>query len=247
MLGFWSCVKEHSSTPPEKDPAPISKAQQVVDQAIASHGDTAYENATMQFIFRDRLYKRQRSGGTYQYERIFSNPEDSSQTIRDILSNTNFSREVNGSAVAIPDTMAAKYSNSVNSVIYFALLPYRLNDPAVIKEYLGESTIKGTPYDKIQITFQEEGGGKDFDDTFIYWFHKETHQLDYLAYNYATDGGGTRFREAINSRMVQGIRFQDYINYKMDKTLPLEIADSLFEVGELEELSQIILESIEVN
>ena len=249
LLGLFSCVQERSPETSDtlmEDRNPISKAQQIVDQAIAAHGGSLYDEAAIQFVFRDRLYKRSREAGAYQFERIFLNPEDTSQMVRDILSNSGFSREINEQPVAVVDTMAAKYSNSVNSVLYFAMLPYRLNDPAVIKAYLGETHIQNNPYYKVQVTFHEEGGGKDFEDTFIYWFHRETYKMDYLAYNYETDGGGSRFRAAINPREVEGIRFQDYINYKMDKTLPLEMADSLFEAGELEELSRIILKAIEV-
>ena len=172
------------------------------------------------------------------------NPEDSTEEVRDILTNEGLIREINGVQAAIPDTMAFKYANSVNSVIYFAVLPYRLNDEAVFKKYLGEVEIKGKAYDKIQVTFAEEKGGKDFEDIFIYWINRETHQLGYLAYQYETDGGGIRFREALNPRRVGGLLFQDYINYKMDKNLAVEDADKLFEAGKLEKLSDIILEEI---
>jgi len=239
VLGLWAC-----KSPKETGNEPVDPAQAAVDQAIAFHGGDAFDSASLQFIFRDRLYKRQRNGGRYQYERIFTNPDDSTEQVRDILTNDGFTREVNGQLSAVEDSMAFKYSNSINSVIYFALLPYRLNDPAVFKKYLGESTLKGKSYHKVQVTFAEEGGGKDFEDVFHYWFDTETHQMDYLAYSYLTDGGGIRFREAFNPRRVGGILFQDFINYKMDKTLPLESADSLFEAGELEKLSEIVLEEV---
>ncbi len=92
--------------------------------------------------------------------------------------------------------MAAEvYSNSVNSVAYFALLPFRLNDAAVNKRYIGTSEIKGEPYFEIEVTFQQKGGGKDHDDVFIYWIHQQHFTMDYLAYSFIVDGGGTRFRK----------------------------------------------------
>ena len=245
LLLIAACNSAGESTSDVESNQPVDKAQELVDQAIAFHGgEELYDTAQFSFVFRDRLYKRIRSGGNYQFERIFTNPDDSTQIVRDILTNEGLTREINGIVTALPDTMAFKYANSVNSVIYFAVLPYRLNDGAVFKKYLGEVEIKGKTYEKIRVTFAEEGGGKDFDDIFIYWFNQDTHQLDYLAYKYETDGGGIRFREALNPRRVGGILFQDYINYKMDKTLPLETADSLFEAGELEKLSEILLEEI---
>ena len=163
------------------------------------------------------------------------------------LTNDGFTREIDGREVDVPDSMAIKYSNSINSVIYFALLPYGLNDPAVNKRYLGDKNIKGKDYHKIQITFDQEGGGEDFEDIFVYWINVENYTIDYLAYKYSTDGGGMRFREALNERYIEGVRFADYINYKAPKSgLPAD-SDDIFLNGKLKELSRIELEDIKVN
>ncbi|MBK8501742.1 MAG: hypothetical protein IPL46_05765 [Saprospiraceae bacterium] len=70
---------------------------------------------------------------------------------------------------------------------------------------------------------------------------------DYLAYNYQTDGGGSRFRRAINRREVGGILFADYVNYKTDpETLYILNFDSLFETGALDSLSLIATENVVV-
>jgi hypothetical protein len=153
-----------------------------------------------------------------------------------------------GTAVAIKDTvMIAKLADAVNSVHYFAQLPYGLNEPAVVKELLGEAVIKNEPYFEIGVTFNQEGGGTDFEDEFVYWIHKENYTVDYLAYSYATNGGGIRFREAINPRTVGGIRFVDYNNFK-PATLetPLTDLDTAFEAGKLKLLSKIELENVSV-
>ncbi|MEL7534879.1 MAG: DUF6503 family protein, partial [Bacteroidota bacterium] len=138
------------------------------------------------------------------------------------------------------------YSNSVNSVLYFIRLPYGLNDPAVNKKYLGEESIKGKKYHKIEVTFEQEGGGKDYDDVFVYWLDQQSHYLDYLAYSYETDGGGLRFRKAFNARTIGGIRFQDYVNYKAELQAGREAASLglLYEAAELDSLSSIINENI---
>jgi hypothetical protein len=143
--------------------------------------------------------------------------------------------------------MATRYSNSVNSVHYFAQLPYGLNDNAVQKELLGEATINGNPYFEVGVTFKQEGGGTDFQDKFVYWIHKENYTVDYLAYSYETDGGGIRFREAYNVRYVDGIRFADYNNYKPESLeVSLTDLDALFAKGALKLLSKIETESIGV-
>ena len=61
------------------------------------------------------------------------------------------------------------------------------------------------------------GGGEDFQDEYRYWIDPESGHIDYLAYNYHTDGGGTRFRKAKNRRKKEGFVFQDYINFKPEK------------------------------
>ena len=139
-----------------------------------------------------------------------------------------------------------KYSNSVNSVHYFALLPYGLNDPAVVKTYVGEESLGQKTYHKLEITFMQDGGGKDHDDVFIYWFDVDTYRLDYLAYKYYTDGGGMRFREAFNQRVINGIHLADYENYKPEQPTELEKMGQAFESGTLKLLSTIALENVSV-
>ena len=117
----------------------------------------------------------------------------------------------------LKDSIANVYANSVNSVHYFANLPYGLNDPAVNKEFLGEVAIKDKEYYKIKVTFDQKGGGKDYEDIYLYWFNKETFKPDYLAYKFYVDGGGIRFRVAYNERYLGGIRFVDYENYEASR------------------------------
>ena len=118
-------------------------------------------------------------------------------------------------------------------------LPQKLNDPAVQKQLMESTEIAGKGYDVMKVTFAEDGGGKDFQDVFYYWFNQQTHELDYLAYSYEVNGGGVRFRQAINARHVDGMLFQDYINYKAAPGTDLDYLPSLFEQGELVELSRI--------
>jgi hypothetical protein len=235
-----SCVSQNTSESiDENDP------QYIIDQSINYHGGEKYTEAKIDFTFRDREYKSIRKGGIYQYERIFTDEEGNA--VRDILTNDDFVREINGAVVQVPDTMATKYSNSVNSVIYFAMLPFGLNAPAVHKTSLGMAEIKGKSYHKIKVTFSEEGGGEDFEDQFIYWFDTQTYEMTYLAYLYYTEGGGIRFRVPYNQREINGIRFQDYINHKADfETVKLEEVDRLYNEGKLEELSRIELEAVNV-
>jgi len=216
-------------------------AQDIINRAIETHGGKRYERFHLSFDFRDRHYTARRDGGHFTYERTFS---DSTGQVRDVLNNEGFFREVNGRKVPLTDKKKQAYTNSVNSVIYFILLPYGLNDEAVVKRYVGETRIEGRQYHKIEVTFRQEGGGKDYTDTFVYWIDQDRHTVDYLAYT----NEGLRFRKAVNARFVNGIRFADYLNYesKLYLKAPVYSLDSLFTAGKLNKLSEIINENIEV-
>jgi len=239
-----ACTTQESqqiSTAPEEK----NQAQIIVDKAIEAHGSTKVSGNIIEFDFRGRHYISKREGGKFQYERIFTDTLDNGY--RDILTNEGLTREINGEKVALSSKDSSAYSNSVNSVLYFALLPYFLNDGAVHKTYEGEGLVKGQLYHKIRVTFGQEGGGKDFEDQFMYWIHGKKFTIDYLAYNYQTDGGGARFREAIKVREIGGIRFADYINYKpQTASMAIETFGRLLEQDSLVELSRIISENVVV-
>jgi hypothetical protein len=225
----------------EKDP------QRVVDKAIAVAGGEKYLHSSIEFDFRARHYIGNRESGIFSYERFFKNEKDSTQTIHDVVFNDGFKRFVNDTLTTVPDSMAVKYTSSVNSVLYFALLPYGLNDASVNKKFLGETTLESKSYYKIEITFNQEGGGEDHDDRFIYWINTSDYTIGFLAYSYAeTDGIGYRFRKAYNSRKVNGILFSDYINYAPNGKIQLEDLEELYKKNELKELSRIENTNIQV-
>ncbi|HSI70089.1 MAG TPA: DUF6503 family protein [Gillisia sp.] len=219
-------------------------AQDIIDRTIERAGGDRYRKATVEFRFRDHTYKSVRNGGEFHLER---NKVDSTGHYRDILSNTGYQRFHNDSALNVPDSMVVRYSSSINSVHYFAHLPYGLNDRAVKKEMAGEATIKGQTYHQLKITFQQEGGGADHHDEFMYWIHKENYTIDYLAYKFLVNDGGIRFRVAYNPRVIEGIRFVDYRNYTVeDLNTDLEELDEMYEQGKLDMLSNIKTEIINV-
>lgn len=219
-------------------------AKDIIDKAIERAGGERYFNSKIEFDFRDKNYCAIRDDGDYKLERLTVN--DSIVTT-DILANSYFLRLKNEQELDLPDSTKTKLANSVNSVHYFSVLPYGLNAPAAKKKYLGDVRVKGKTYHKIEVSFNEEDGGTDFDDIFLYWIDTESYTVDYLAYEFHVDGGGMRFREAYNERIVNGIRFVDYNNYKPNrKGVLLRDLDRLFETSDLELLSKIELENVQV-
>jgi hypothetical protein len=193
------------------------------------------------FTFRDKKYTFHNTKEGYTYT-VTSQKDD--QVIKDILENGKLTRTVNGEKTELSPKDIVKYTEALNSVVYFATLPHKLKDAAVNKTYEGRTSIKDQDYDVLAVTFNQEGGGTDHDDTFMYWINTDTHTIDYLAYSYETDDGGVRFRSAYDPRTVGGIRFQNYVNYEVPIGTALNELPKLYEAGNLKELSRIETEDV---
>ncbi len=221
-------------------------AKGILAQAIETHGGTKVTNARISFDFRNKHYKANYDNGNYTLSRQFS--DSLGNTIIDVLTNAKFERTINDTLANVTEEWKAKYSNSVNSVFYFFRLPFNLTDPAALLVYLGTGEIDGIIYHKVKVTFNQEGGGEDFDDKFVYWFNTNTYTLDYFAYEYATDGGGKRFRKAINQRKENGWLVSDYINYKpKDLGINIEQYDAYFSENGMKKLSEIANKNVRVS
>ena len=225
---------------------PESAAQSLIDQAVEAHGQDLLKTHDVVFRFRDKHYKLQRSKNGYMYERSFVQDNDS---ITDQLySDGTFARTVNGQSIILADSLALSYSHSLNSVMYFFQLPYVLNDPAAIKHFRGPAIIQGRPHFVVAVTFEQEGGGTDYEDEFRYWFDAQTLKMNYLAYSYHTNGGGVRFRVAANPRSYSGLWVQDYENYSpTNMKIPLDSLPRLWKRGALEKVSRIAQEEVRVH
>ncbi|WP_449403941.1 DUF6503 family protein [Flavobacterium frigoris] len=173
---------------------------------MEAHGGKLYNDADYSFEFRGKKYRFQNDGGAYTYS---TEIQKGDSLIKDVMTADKFKRSINNSLQSLSKKDVDKYSEAINSVIYFATLPHKLQDASVHKTFVEETTIKGKNYDVIKVTFGQEGGGKDFDDEYHYWINKDTHKIDYLAYSYLVNDGGVRFRSAFNTRVVDGVTFQD--------------------------------------
>ena len=229
---------ENDSTATEKQ---LSKADSLVNEAIVAHGGDLYNKADYSFVFRGKKYRFKNDGSSYEYS---SEVQKGDSLIKDVMINNDFKRYINTKQQTLSKEDAGKYGESLNSVIYFATLPYKLQDASAHKKFVEETTIKDKKYDVIEVTFGQDGGGKDFDDEFHYWINKQTHKIDYLAYSYHTNDGGVRFRSAVNTRVIDGLTFQDYINYEAPLETALKDLPKLYEQGKLKELSQILNENV---
>ena len=218
---------------------------QIINKSIKAHG-WDQDDFSIVFDFRDYQYELKRKNKFYSFQRT---TKKEGNVIKDLMSSKKkLKRFINDKSVELSDSMTNVFSNSLNSVMYFFQLPRPLKDQAVITKYLGLAKIFNEKYWTIKVTFKENGGGKDYQDEFRYWININNGQIDYLAYNYLTEGGGTRFRQAVNKQLNQGFIFQDYINLKPnEKFVSLDSLPILFEAGNLIKVSNIKNKNIRVS
>lgn len=218
---------------------------QIINKSIKAHG-WDQDDFSIVFDFRDYQYELKRKNKFYSFQRT---TKKEGNVVKDLMSSKKkLKRFINNKSVELSDSMTNVFSNSLNSVMYFFQLPRPLKDQAVITKYLGLAKIFNEKYWTIKVTFKENGGGKDYQDEFRYWININNGQIDYLAYNYLTEGGGTRFRQAVNKQLNQGFIFQDYINFKPNvKFVSLDSLPILFEAGNLTKVSNIKNKNIRVS
>lgn len=242
IISVTACKK---STVDTVTPASTLTASQIMSRAIEAHGSDLLENSTMTFSFRTADFMVNRKNGNFLYGRLTTRNRD---TITDHYSNEKTTRYINGIPQQLPDSVLVNITSGVNSVVYFAQLPYSLNGNAVNKKIKATDSINGKSYYEIEVTFDENGGGEDHEDVFVYWVDQQEFTIDYLAYSYCEEECGYRFRESINRRNINGVIVQDYNNYRAKVQDPdLTELDELFQNDGLELLSEIKTENANIS
>lgn len=219
----------------------------LIRAAIEAHGADRLADRQVDFRFRGTPYRMTRDDGRFVYERWV---ETDGGRRHERLDNDGFAATVDGTPEPLGDAQAAARGRSVNSVVYFASLPYSLEDPAVQPLSLGAHPVGGEIYDRVEVRFAEPGGGADHDDVFVYWFDPKTNRLAFLAYAFHTGRGGVRFRVATGEVEAGGVRFVQWDNYGLDgdpEDLPkLTELPALWQTDDLPLLSSIVLEDVRV-
>ncbi len=237
VLAATACTTESTN----RDHKRPETAQSIIDSAVFYAFDGDLKSRELSFEFRGRNYSAAwNSGRVYTSTYI-----DSAGSHRRVLDDNGYREFLNKAELELDVKQKSARSASVNSVLYFALLPFHLLDGAVQPSLLGPDTLDGKVYHKIEVRFAQEGGGEDFEDVFYYWFDQTDYSLDFLAYSYFEDEGGTRFRKAENRRKVNGVTFQDYLNFKGPSSPDsLKYIGEMYKANELELLSEIKLSQL---
>ena len=236
------CVGAVRAQSPAGDAA--ARARKIIRRAIETHGHDRFANIEVSFVFRGTRHRMTRRDGRFEYERWA--PEGST-TVHEILDNDGYRALANGRSLTLPSRVRTARSSSLNSVVYFASLPFVLQDPAVRAQALASAVIKAKTYDTVEVRFVEEDGGVDHDDVFRYWFERQSGRLRYLAYRFHTGRGGVRFRVATDWPRSDGVTFVQWDNFGVDdKTISLASLPSRWAEGRLPKLSTIRLDEIVV-
>ena len=221
------------------------EATRIIESSIEYHGFENFYKEPVEFKFREYTYLIDRTQSPYLYtKKIQLQDSITGQAIIQIDSlwnSTEFSRSINGERLKLTEEDETRFSNSLNSVAYFYQLPLPLKDDAAIITLLENTFIEGKEYATLKVSFSEENGGTDHEDTYRYYFDTSTYALSYLSYDFHINDGGVRFRKAYQ-RPQGNFIFLDYDNYKAPKGTPLDSLPILFEKGKLELLSKIVSE-----
>jgi len=219
----------------------------IVDRAIAHHGGEAYEHseASLDVCSKSGCFHVETRTLKNRFE--FEVAGKASGRQREVSSAGGTTTvKIDGETVAVDAAAKQRNIDWAMARIYFCFLPYRLNDPGVFKKDLGLTDWAERKLHRIKVTFAA-GSSTDASDEYMYWFDPETARLEYFAYTYDDNGGGLRFRRAINHRRFGGILFFDQENFGTEGAgLSVDLIDEAFVRNQLRHVSTVRLQDIEV-
>ena len=234
-------LAEHPSAPGD-----TVKRLPIVDRAIAFHGGELYRHSTAELDICSKsgcFHLRVKADGDAWEHRV-------SGQVRDRLLKVRATHDAveaweDGEPLAIAGKEQS-YRDFAMARVYFPFLPYRLNDPSVLKQDLGLVDWEGRKLHRVKVTF-ESGSSTDADDEYMYWFDPGTGRVELFAYSYSENGGGLRFRRATDHRRVGGILFFDQENLGVEgEGLSVDLIDPAFVAERMRHVSTIRLKNIRV-
>ncbi len=183
-------------------------------------------------------------GGDFDHTVVWTDREDRERKVR--VTNETVEQWVDGEMVPVEADEEQRLRDLVNARVYFPFLPYRLNDPSVVKQDLGTETWDGKELHKVKVTFQA-GTSTAARDEYLYWFDPDTGRLEQFAYSFHGGDGGLRLRRGSNYRRVGGILFFDSGNWGVNaqSTDVLDVTPG-FAASGMEKISDVELSAIKV-
>lgn len=238
ILTFEACGPDTEN----KDP------QYIIDQAFKAHGSKVFDQSIIEFRIGKRNYKSTRENGEYRYERFW---DSLGVTLHDDLTRRGITRHFDQTQALLDTKKIDELSSSIRNLFFLFSIPFGLNEPQIIKEYLGEVILVEKPYHKIRISFKLNPNDRTiYDNEFVLWIHKTRFTIDYLSFKLSEPNDKSlRFRQAVNPRKVEGLLIQDFKEFKPIQD-SIEIApadlDQAWIGKQLQEWSGIKLEQVKI-
>ncbi|MFQ5527594.1 MAG: DUF6503 family protein [Thermoanaerobaculia bacterium] len=230
-------------------PASAESPAELVARSIAFHGGELYAATRIELDLCSKsgcsALEVTQDGGLFEYCATASGKRGEKRVCIDNDSTAEWLDGVGLATGAMPGSEAADALDSsrrdwVMQRVYFAFLPYRLEDPSVGLEDQGSETWDGRELRRVKVSF-EPGSSTDADDEFLYWFDPESARLELFAYSYTRNDGGLRFRRLTNYRREGGILFFDQENLgvegpglSVDLVSPAYVRDAMRYVSTVE-------------
>jgi hypothetical protein len=224
----------------------------IVDRAIDHHGGSLYTSSQVAL----RLCSK---NGCFDLEvrtdgGLFSHTVTRADGLRVRATNDRVELWESGVAKPVPPEDEARRRRFVSARVYFAFLPFRLNDPGVQKLDLGIVDWEGRPLHEVRIRFTSQTATGDAgaetgqtSDEYMYWLDPQTGEVVFFAYDFVGEPSGLRFRRAVNLRRIGGILFFDQENLGLDGDgLDVGQVDPAFVEAKLEPISTVELRDITV-
>ena len=220
---------------------------EIVDRAIAHHGGRVFTDSEMRFELCSKsgcsAIRTRVEGGLFDHE-VSGSVSAGERWVR--ITNDTVEWRENGESQPVDAEREQGLRDWVMARIYFALLPFRLNDPGVYKEDLGLEEWGGQRLHKVKVTFTP-GSSTHAQDEYLYWFDPESGHLELFAYSYATSGGGLRFRRTFDHRTIGGVRFFDQENHGVEGAdLSVDLVTPEYVESAMRHVSTIRLDKIQV-
>lgn len=190
----------------------------IVDKAIEFHGGPLFQRShttlTIASLSGSFDISARMDSGRFEYV-VSGKTRSGERRVR--WTNDSLERWDDGKPVPLEtDEDRQRAEDFVNARVYFAFLPYRLNDGNTYKEDLGIEEYDGRKLHKVKVTFRP-GTSTDADDEYMYWFDPDTGRMEQFAYSFVVGDGGLRLRKVTKFEEVGGILFAvEQENYAID-------------------------------
>ena len=219
----------------------------IIDEAIAFHGGDLYRHSSteLDLCSKSGCFRVRAAVDGDRFDHTVSGKSRGAE-VEVRITNDTVEAKQDGRSIEVGAADEQRRRDFVMARVYFPFLPYRLTDPGVFHEDLGIVDWDGRRLHKVKVTFQP-GSSTDADDEYMYWFDPDTGRVEYFAYSYSNNGGGIRFRRAIDHRRVGGILFFDQENLGAEGgDLRVDDIDAAF-VETLRHVSTVRLQNIRVD